>query len=100
VHRGFFAKRYPDTSLRLQYFIPSLFVLGNVAAIALVFADRIRIAALVAAAVYALCVILATAAVRRTHSASPPLVALGIYLTHLTYGTGFMIGLLCPELDH
>ena len=100
VHRGFFAKRYPDTSLRPQYFIPSLFVLGNIAALVLVFADRVRIAALVAAAAYALCVILAAAAVKRTHTASPPLVALGIYLTHLTYGTGFMIGLLRPELDH
>ncbi len=27
LHRGFFAKRYPETSFRLLYFIPALFVL-------------------------------------------------------------------------
>lgn len=26
LHRGYFAKRYPKTSLRLEYFIPSIFV--------------------------------------------------------------------------
>ncbi len=29
VHRGFFAKRYPDTSLRPQYFVPSTFVVAG-----------------------------------------------------------------------
>jgi len=100
VHRGFFAKRYRGSSLRPQYFIPSIFVLGNVAALALLFAERVRVAALVAGAVYVLCVALAVAAVRRTHPASPPMIAIGIYLTHLTYGVGFVIGLLAPELDH
>ena len=100
VHRWFFAKRYPKTSLRPQYFIPSLFVLGNVLAIASVFSSVIRLAALAAAAVYGICVLLAAIGVRRTHPASPALVALGIYLTHVTYGVGFLTGLLRPELDH
>jgi cellulose synthase/poly-beta-1,6-N-acetylglucosamine synthase-like glycosyltransferase len=100
VHRGFFAKRYPDTSLRPQYFIPSLFVLGNVVAIGLLFGEGVRTAAIFAGILYAACVALAAAAARRTHSASPPLIALGIYLTHLTYGVGFMTGLLRSELDH
>ncbi len=26
IHRGFFAKKYPETSLKLKYFVPSLFV--------------------------------------------------------------------------
>jgi GT2 family glycosyltransferase len=100
VHRGFFAKRYPETSLRPQYFIPSVFVLANVAAIGLLFGDGVRVAALTAAAAYAICVLWAALAVRRTHAASPPLVALGIYLTHLTYGIGFLSGLLRSDLDH
>lgn len=29
LHRGYFAKVYPDTSRRLKYFLPSLFFLGN-----------------------------------------------------------------------
>jgi len=28
LHRGFFAKKFPQTSLRLPYFVPSFFVLG------------------------------------------------------------------------
>jgi hypothetical protein len=43
---------------------------------------------------------LASLATRKTHAASPAIVALGIYLTHLTYGTGFLTGLLRRELDH
>lgn len=30
LHRGYFAKRFPQTSLRLSYLVPSLFVLGLV----------------------------------------------------------------------
>jgi len=31
LHRGYFAKRYPETSLRFQYFVPTLFVLSGTA---------------------------------------------------------------------
>ncbi len=31
VHRGFFAKRYPETSLRPAYFVPSAFLVANAA---------------------------------------------------------------------
>ena len=45
VHRGFFAKRYPDTSLRPQYFVPSTFVVAGALAIpALVFLPASRAA--------------------------------------------------------
>src|SRR5207245_1476185 len=31
VHRGYFAKRFPETSRRLSYFLPSFFVAGLIA---------------------------------------------------------------------
>jgi hypothetical protein len=98
VHRGFFAKRYPQTSLRAQYFVPTVFVLANLAALpALAFAPaRIVIAALAIAYMGALA--LATLATRI--QAGRSLVGVGIYLTHLTYGLGFLTGFARPELDH
>ena len=30
IHRGYFAKRFPETSLRIGYFFPSLLILGFV----------------------------------------------------------------------
>ncbi|MEO9097236.1 MAG: glycosyltransferase [Candidatus Baltobacteraceae bacterium] len=98
VHRGFFAKRYPQTSLRAQYFVPTVFVLANLAALpALAYAPaRIVIAAL--AITYMGALALATLATRI--QAGRSLVGVGIYLTHLTYGLGFLTGFARPELDH
>ena len=28
LHRGYFVKKYPETSLKLAYFLPSIFVIG------------------------------------------------------------------------
>jgi glycosyltransferase involved in cell wall biosynthesis len=100
VHRGFFAKRYPDTSLRPQYFVPSTFALANVLAlpaIALVPASRAVVGGTMA--LYAALVGVSAAATgdARVNRRS---VALGIYLTHLTYGLGFLRGLASRELDH
>lgn len=100
VHRGFFAKRYRGTSLRPQYFVPTLFVAGNLAVAGLVLGHRTRAAACVAAATYLAAVAATALAAARTHRANPAVVAVGIYLTHLTYGVGFLSGLLRPELDH
>lgn len=33
LHRGFFAKKFPATSLRLAYFVPSVFVIGGLGGI-------------------------------------------------------------------
>jgi glycosyltransferase involved in cell wall biosynthesis len=100
VHRGFFAKRYPETSLRPQYFVPTAFVAGNVAA-ALAAAARVRSVPLrLLMMVYVLAVVIASLLARREHRANPGWTALGIYLTHLTYGVGFAVGLCRKELQH
>jgi hypothetical protein len=101
VHRGFFAKRYPATSLRPQYFVPSTFVLANLLALGgaiLLPPSRTFLAG--AAALYAVLVARSAMAARVDPAVSRRLVALGIYLTHVTYGIGFMVGLSRAELDH
>ena len=100
VHRGFFAKRYPETSLRPAYFVPTLFLGAQFAAAALAFVPQARAPVLAAAALYAGAVGATSLLARRTHPANPLGVALGVYLTHLTYGIGFLYGLLRPELEH
>jgi hypothetical protein len=100
VHRGFFAKRYPETSLRPAYFVPSIFLIGNLLfAVLLPFAN-VRTALLAIAAFYACAVVGSALWTRRSHAANPLIVTAGIYLTHITYGLGFMLGLLRSELDH
>jgi hypothetical protein len=100
VHRGFFAKRYPETSLRPAYFVPSAFLVSNALAALLLPLAQARTFVLEAAALYFCVVICSALWTRRSHAANPLIVSLGIYFTHLTYGLGFMLGLLRPELDH
>ena len=52
LHRGFFAKRYPATSLRVQYFVPSAFVVANVALLPALAFGPARGPVAVAAALY------------------------------------------------
>jgi glycosyltransferase involved in cell wall biosynthesis len=101
VHRGFFAKRYPETSRRPAYFVPTVFVLANVALAASIvrrWPARKPLAAL--AVLYTCAVALEALRSTRSHRANPLLVATGIYATHLTYGVGFFSGIIRPELDH
>jgi glycosyltransferase involved in cell wall biosynthesis len=100
VHRGFFAKRYPETSLRPAYFIPTAFLVGNVALLPLLLIPAVRVPLLAVTLIYMLLVLRSALWSRRFHRANPATVALGIYLTHVTYGLGFLLGLARPELDH
>jgi hypothetical protein len=101
VHRGFFIKRFPETSRNPQYCVPALFVAGNVAfALAPLASPPVRMTLLGLAGTYAAFVGLEAWRAQRTHAVNPLAVAIGIYLTHLTYGTGFLAGLSRRELDH
>jgi glycosyltransferase involved in cell wall biosynthesis len=101
VHRGFFAKRYPDTSLRPQYFVPSTFVVASILAVpALAFLPAARSGVGLIGLVYAFLVAAAAIRAHTSGACSRALIALGIYMTHLTYGLGFLFGLSRRELDH
>jgi GT2 family glycosyltransferase len=100
VHRGFFAKRYPVTSLRPAYFVPSTFVVASVLALpALAFLPGSRALVAGVAVAYVALVALSAALARSDARPSRGMVALGIYLTHVTYGLGFLFGLSRRELD-
>jgi len=92
VHRGYFVKKFPRTSLRLSYFIPSLFVLGLILGIAASFFSPVLSVVFMAVLAIYLLLVLISSFVREVKLI--PLVYLGIISTHLTYGVGFVKGLL------
>lgn len=91
-HRGYFARRFPETSFRISYMLPSLFVLGVVIGAPLAFVHPALKRAYFS--VLALYLILTCAS---SISLSRPIVWLatwaGVIATHFTYGTCFLRGL-------
>jgi len=92
THRGYFVKRYPQTSRRWSYCMPSLFVVFLIGGPFLLPADLF----LVLLGTYGLAVLLGS-----LHARRPGLIALtilGIITSHLTYGVFFLRGLFSPRL--
>ena len=96
LHRGYFVKRYPETSFKAAYFIPSIFFLGLItgAVLAGIF-EPLRQAYALAILLYLL--IVSVFSLKRKIGLSV-LVFPGIILTHLTYGLFFIKGLLSTKL--
>ncbi len=101
LHRGYFVKTFPETSRRLGYFVPSLFVLGLFAGIFLSFvSDAVMYAYLGVMVFYAalLCITGFSAAWFNKSPFVGILVVPGIFLTHVTYGLYFLKGLIVKEV--
>lgn len=96
LHRGYFVHKFPETSRRPSYMIPSLFVLGLViGAIASLCWSVFRLPYALAVLIYAL--ITALFAFHRAPKIWL-LTWLGIVSTHVVYGTRFLQGLLSPHM--
>ena len=99
-HRGNFAKRLPETSRRVSYFVPSVWLVWLVAGglLSQLWPPAWEVYWIVLL-VYTGGVLLSGAdTVRR--SGSVPLgvcTIVGIALTHLVYGAGFIYGLMAPD---
>lgn len=97
VHRGYFAKRFPQTSRRVSFLLPSLFCLGLLFGIAASFLNPIL--GMIFLSVIAIYLLLALfSSLQSRDIRIMPLVFTGIITTHLTYGTGFIKGLLTRRL--
>jgi GT2 family glycosyltransferase len=104
-HRGYFVKRFPQTSLRLSYFIPSLFLLWVAAAWVPALWWRPWAAVYSGSLIFYACCVLVEAL--RASRLAPPqkrglalaaYVASGIVITHLSYGWHFVLGLLSGRM--
>ncbi|MFH1198947.1 MAG: glycosyltransferase [Candidatus Omnitrophota bacterium] len=95
-HRGYFVKKYPETSLKLAYFIPTLFLLFLIGGFILSFFCAFSKALYLE--VLSLYLILAFVTSISIPIIITPLVFVGIVLTHLTYGFYFVKGLFAPKM--
>lgn len=98
LHRRYFVKHFSQTSLRLSYFLPSLWVLGLAGGtVVSLFSPLIRLLFLIVILLYLILTFFST-----LESKSMKIVFsvfLGIILTHLTYGTFFIQGLIMRKLQ-
>lgn len=99
THRGYFAKKFPENSRQLTYFIPSLFVLFNAIGIplAVILPSLFLMPFLVIIGAYFAACIASGSATRNAKVGL--MVIAGIPLTHVVYGIGFLKGLV-SELKH
>lgn len=96
-HRGYFVKALPQTSLRIQYFIPTFFMMGVL--LGPIISIFIPFLWWVYASVILLYLLLAGWSLRRAGSTIVFFLALlGIFATHIGYGVCFIQGLLSKEL--
>lgn len=95
LHRGYFVKRFPENSRKIQYFIPSAFLLGVVGgAILSPFSNLILYPYLSAMSLYfVLCIVSSI----RKNPLETLLTTIGIFLSHLTYGFFFLVGLFMKK---
>jgi GT2 family glycosyltransferase len=92
--RGFFLRRLSSARNDAVYAVPAAFVLAHVGLAAALAKPRLRVPAVLAATAYAAFVAHSALREARTERVNPWLVAAGIYATHLTYGTGTIVGWL------
>jgi GT2 family glycosyltransferase len=98
LHRGYFAKHFPQTSLRWQYFVPTAFLLWLLAGGAVSLTNGgFCIFYGASLALYAAVVILS--AFRHKEASMNRAVSCGIFLTHCVYGFYFIWGLLKNKLE-
>jgi len=96
LHRGYFVKRYPRTSLKFSYFLPSLFVLSVFSgAVVSSYWGPLEIIYLSCLLVYIFLVFVNGISKGLVLF---PLVFIGVILTHITYGLYFLKGLTLKRL--
>lgn len=96
LHRGYFARHFPETSRKLSYALPSLFVLGLVfGGIVSAVCPFCRYVYLGALLLYGVLTLVSCA---RANPVSWGLTWLGVISTHVWYGVRFLSGLLVREL--
>jgi len=97
LHRGYFVKRFPQTSLRLSYFIPSLFTLYLAGGTLASFFNKYVLYLFLSSVLLYLFVVFVSIIKIRDKTMLLH-VFLGIVMTHVTYGVGFIAGLISPKL--
>ena len=97
LHRGYFARKYPQTSLKIAYFIPSIFVSAIALGLVLnLFSPFIKMLLIFSLLIYFSIVVIFSIG---RNLKMTLLVIPGVILSHLTYGIFFIKGLLSGGLE-
>ena len=96
LHRGYFANRHPETSRRLQYFLPSaVFLMLATSVFAINGPDLISNLYIAGVSIYLLSLCVGIIDLTRIHGLAIAVVAIPyIVFTHLSYGFWFIRGFL------
>jgi cellulose synthase/poly-beta-1,6-N-acetylglucosamine synthase-like glycosyltransferase len=97
-HRGFFVKKFPENSVKLTYFFPSLLVVCLAAGIALSLVFRFFAYFMFFSTVVYLALSLIAAGLQVRNVKLLFLVWIGIIATHIIYGSFFLSGLIKRDL--
>jgi len=97
LHRGYFVKKFPETSRKPIYFAPSLFVMGLIGGLLLSFLNPLSMMIYIGV----LAIYLAACFIEGLKTKNPRMTLLvftGMFLTHITYGIAFLKGLAIRNL--
>ncbi len=103
LHRGYFVKRFPKNSVKLGYFIPSLFLLfiaaGLITSFFNIYLYYFYISILLLYLILLIINSITKFLINKNFIISVLLVP-GIFLTHIFYGSGFLKGLFSREIKN
>lgn len=97
-HRGFFVKKFPENSAKLTYFFPSILVCSVLLGIVLSYFFSLFVYVLLFGVAIYLVSGLIAAALQVRNVGLLFLIWLGIIVTHITYGSFFLFGLVKRDL--
>lgn len=97
-HRGYFAKVYPETSRKIQYFVPSIFLLGNLSLFVLALFNLLFLYIWIDLLIFYFILVIIDVFLRTSKILIGSLTVILVFLTHLWYGAGFINGLLTKNL--
>jgi GT2 family glycosyltransferase len=93
THRGYFARKFPENSRKLKYFLPTFTLIGLTATILLFLVDKLAKFQLLFIGIYLLAIILGILDNMRRHGfIKSTLSGLLAMATHVTYGIFFVKG--------
>ena len=101
LHRGLFARKFRGNSLKMLYVIPTLItsiLFGGLLLSLSIGSKLLRTLYILALGTYLMMTLLASV-IETKERKLIPLVWLGVILTHITYGTFFIVGVLKKDLE-
>jgi len=98
VHRGYFFKKYPETSRQVLYFLPTTLTIGFWTLFILSFFNLIMLGVFLLTFGIFFGIALSTV-LNRKDPFGTIIASFGIIMTHMSYGIGFMKGLCTENLE-